>query len=72
MVVGPVGSGKTTLLQALLGELHSLGKQPVVAGRIAYTAQDSFITNQTLRTCLSAFLRVIPIPPCVSCMHESA
>ena len=37
MVVGPVGCGKSALLAALLGELHSSGAEPYLAGSAAYT-----------------------------------
>ena len=34
-----MGCGKTALLTAILGEMHSSGSAPSVAGSIAYTAQ---------------------------------
>ena len=34
-----MGCGKTALLTAILGEMHSSGPAPTVAGSIAYTAQ---------------------------------
>ncbi|WIA42403.1 hypothetical protein OEZ86_008404 [Tetradesmus obliquus] len=62
IVVGPVGSGKSSLLSAVLGEMAAVGQQqqeveegqqqqhPVtVAGSVAYTAQDPWIQNATLR-----------------------
>ena len=74
MVVGPVWAGKRLLLHALLGELHCTGSGAVVAGSVAYAAQDPFITNQTLRA------QALTLPSC-SCncaghlrkdMHEHA
>ncbi|XRA96345.1 ABC transporter isoform A [Pycnococcus provasolii] len=57
VVIGEVGSGKTTLLASLLGELHdchdelaaSLRGRLHLKGRIAYTAQDPWIQNATVR-----------------------
>ncbi|KAF8057290.1 Abcc2 [Scenedesmus sp. PABB004] len=57
LIVGPVGAGKSSLLAALLGEMCALpsaadggGASPVsVAGSVAYTAQDPWIQNATLR-----------------------
>ena len=48
VVVGAVGSGKSALLLAMLGEMHGSSAAPRVAGSVAYTAQDPWITNATL------------------------
>lgn len=49
MVVGEVGSGKSSLLAAILGEINRLRGEVQVMGSIAYTAQDPWIQNSTLR-----------------------
>jgi ATP-binding cassette subfamily C (CFTR/MRP) protein 1 len=50
MVVGAVGSGKSSLLAALLGEMRARrGAQVAVRGSTAYTQQDPWIQNATLR-----------------------
>ncbi|GIL72743.1 hypothetical protein Vretimale_4441 [Volvox reticuliferus] len=49
MVVGQVGSGKSSLLAALLGEMHRRSGSVRVVGSVAYTAQDPWIQNTTLR-----------------------
>jgi ATP-binding cassette, subfamily C (CFTR/MRP), member 1 len=57
MVVGSVGSGKSSLLAAVLGELRpsasSSSSSSVlssrIAGSVAYTQQDPWIVNATLR-----------------------
>eukprot|EP00198_Chlamydomonas_reinhardtii_P014120 XP_001703457.1 ABC transporter, multidrug resistance associated protein [Chlamydomonas reinhardtii] len=49
MVVGQVGSGKSSLLAALLGEMNRRGGSVRVMGSVAYTAQDPWIQNTTLR-----------------------
>ena len=58
VVIGEVGSGKTTLLSSLLGELYDCRDETSSAagrgrvhcpGRIAYTAQDPWIQNATIR-----------------------
>jgi len=49
MVVGEVGSGKSSLLAALLGEMVQVAGDVRVLGEIAYTSQDSWIQNVTLR-----------------------
>eukprot|EP00898_Chlorokybus_atmophyticus_P006293 jgi/Chlat1/6665/Chrsp49S06158 len=49
IVVGEVASGKSTLLAALLGEIKQLSGSLACAGSIAYTAQDTWIQNATLR-----------------------
>ncbi|PRW61038.1 multidrug resistance-associated 1 isoform X8 [Chlorella sorokiniana] len=49
IVVGSVGSGKSSLLAALLREMPALAGSVAVRGRVAYTAQDPWIQNATLR-----------------------
>ena len=51
MVIGEVGSGKSSLLQAILGEMRSGGNPAVVKvdGTIAYTQQDPWIQNMSVR-----------------------
>ncbi len=49
LVVGDVGCGKTSLLQAILGEMHVRTGAVEVHGSTAYTAQDPWIQNATLR-----------------------
>eukprot|EP00741_Cyanophora_paradoxa_P003785 tig00000718_g3679.t1 len=53
MVVGPVGSGKTSLLSAIIGEMrHCAGEVAMLSPaslRVAYVAQESWISNATLR-----------------------
>lgn len=49
MVVGEVGSGKSSLLAAILGEISCLSGEVDVDGSVAYTAQDPWIQNCTLR-----------------------
>ncbi|CAG9464562.1 unnamed protein product [Pedinophyceae sp. YPF-701] len=50
MVVGQVGSGKSSLLYALLGEMErAQGRAGVRGQSVAYTAQDPWIQNMSLR-----------------------
>jgi len=49
MVVGEVGCGKSTLLQSVLGETVKLAGEAEVRGSVAYTNQDPWIQNMTLR-----------------------
>jgi len=49
MIVGEVGSGKTSLLMGLLREMEQKGGEVEVYGSLAYTAQDPWIQNATLR-----------------------
>lgn len=49
LVVGDVGCGKTSLLQALMGEMQRSGGTAQLLGSAAYTAQDPWIQNATLR-----------------------
>jgi ABC-type multidrug transport system fused ATPase/permease subunit len=46
-VVGEVGAGKSSLLHAILSEM--IGPRPEVAGSIAYTAQNPWILNASVR-----------------------
>ena len=50
MVVGEVGSGKSSLLLAVLGEMRARGRHDIdVNGTMAYTQQDPWIQNMSLR-----------------------
>jgi ABC-type multidrug transport system fused ATPase/permease subunit len=49
MVVGSVGSGKTTLAMAFLGEVHQLGGEVKVFESFAYSSQEAWILNATIR-----------------------
>ncbi|KAG2442750.1 hypothetical protein HXX76_002831 [Chlamydomonas incerta] len=49
MIVGQVGSGKSSLLAAVLGEMNRRAGSVRVMGSVAYTAQDTWIQNTTLR-----------------------
>jgi ABC-type multidrug transport system fused ATPase/permease subunit len=49
IVVGPVGCGKSSLLAALLHEMPAITGSVSVRGRIAYTAQDPWIQNNTVQ-----------------------
>lgn len=50
MVVGQVGSGKSSLLSAIMGEMRRKRGEVAVVGSMAYTAQDPWIQNSTLRS----------------------
>ena len=49
VVIGDVAAGKSSLLAALLGEMHALRGSVCVHGSVAYTAQDPWIRNASLR-----------------------
>ena len=49
VVVGAVGAGKTSLLCALLGEMLARRGSVCVRGAVAYTQQDPWIQNATLK-----------------------
>lgn len=49
IAVGAVGSGKTSLLAALLGEMTARRGSVQVRGAVAYTQQEPWIQNATLR-----------------------
>ncbi|KAJ6238429.1 multidrug-resistance like protein [Anaeramoeba flamelloides] len=49
IIVGPVGSGKSSLLSAILGEIPKTKGKMQVKGTIAYSSQESWIRNSTLR-----------------------
>ncbi|DAZ92948.1 TPA: hypothetical protein N0F65_004040 [Lagenidium giganteum] len=49
VIVGSVGSGKSSLVNAILGEMHQTAGQRVVNGKFAYSSQQPWIQNQTLR-----------------------
>lgn len=48
VVVGPVGCGKSSLLSAILHEMAAKTGSVKVRGRVAYTAQDPWIQNNTV------------------------
>ncbi|KAI5957193.1 hypothetical protein KGF54_000121 [Candida jiufengensis] len=50
-VVGKVGSGKTSLLYALLGQMITVGKHPIINinGSVAYCAQSPWIMNASVK-----------------------
>jgi len=50
MVVGQVGSGKSSLLAAILGEMYRQQGVVKVSGSAAYTSQDPWIQNSTVRS----------------------
>lgn len=51
ILIGPVGSGKSTLLQALLGEITQVrGEVRHSTSRIAFCAQQPWLTNTTIRS----------------------
>ncbi len=48
--MGQVGCGKSSLLGAILHEMHAApGALVAAAGSVAYTAQDPWIQNSSLR-----------------------
>ncbi|WPT17490.1 Multidrug resistance-associated protein 1 [Picochlorum sp. SENEW3] len=49
IVVGEVGSGKTSLLAAILGEMLARSGKVTVRGSVAYTQQDPWIQNASLK-----------------------
>lgn len=49
LVVGDVGCGKTSLLQALMGEMLRSAGSARLLGSTAYTAQDPWIQNASVR-----------------------
>ncbi|CAG9462430.1 unnamed protein product [Pedinophyceae sp. YPF-701] len=49
VIVGQVGCGKSSLLSALLGEMEPIAGTAGARGALAYTAQDPWIQNATLR-----------------------
>ncbi|RLN91340.1 hypothetical protein BBJ28_00016342, partial [Nothophytophthora sp. Chile5] len=49
VVVGTVGSGKTSLVNAILGEMQQVRGSRVVRGDVAYSSQQAWIQNQTVR-----------------------
>ncbi|RQM23689.1 hypothetical protein B5M09_006081 [Aphanomyces astaci] len=49
VVHGAVGSGKSSLCSILLGEMDKYDGNVVVAGRVAYVGQQSWIQNATIR-----------------------
>ena len=49
MVVGSVGSGKSTLAMAFLGEVHQIGGTVRVFSEYAFSSQEAWILNATIR-----------------------
>ncbi|RWS23641.1 hypothetical protein B4U80_05350, partial [Leptotrombidium deliense] len=49
IIIGPVGSGKTTLLMAILNEVVQVSGNRVVSGRTAYTPQEAWCYNGTVK-----------------------
>jgi len=49
MVVGQVGSGKSSFLSAVLGELYCKNGGATVRGKAAFTSQEPWIQNASLR-----------------------
>lgn len=49
VVIGEVGSGKTSLLSAVLGEMMARTGKVEVRGTIAYTQQEPWILNASLK-----------------------
>ncbi|RLN57859.1 hypothetical protein BBJ28_00026803, partial [Nothophytophthora sp. Chile5] len=49
VVVGTVGSGKSSLVNAILGEMQQVRGSRVVRGDVAYSSQQAWIQNQTVR-----------------------
>ena len=48
-IIGHVGSGKSSLLSALLGEMYRDEGICTLYGRVAYTSQQPWIRNETVR-----------------------
>lgn len=48
-IVGKVGTGKSSLLSAMLGEIHKVGGEISINGKVAYVAQQPWIQNETVR-----------------------
>ncbi|PRP86289.1 ATP-dependent bile acid permease [Planoprotostelium fungivorum] len=48
-LVGPVGCGKSSLLSAVLGEIKRVSGSVKIWGRVAFTAQQPWIMNATVR-----------------------
>lgn len=48
-VLGPVGAGKTSLLSAILGEMYQLSGSKRLNGTLAFSSQQSWIVNNTVR-----------------------
>eukprot|EP00958_Prasinococcus_capsulatus_P017639 scaffold2004_cov420-Prasinococcus_capsulatus_cf.AAC.4 len=49
IIIGEVGSGKSSLLAALLGEMRKENGEVLMSGSVAYTSQDTWIANATVR-----------------------
>ncbi|XP_033097216.1 multidrug resistance-associated protein 5-like [Anneissia japonica] len=48
-VCGAVGSGKSSLISAILGQMHLLEGECLINGSFAYSAQEAWMFNATLR-----------------------
>jgi len=49
-VVGTFGSGKTSFVNSIIGEMNKKGNSEIaINGKIAYTTQNPWITNDTIR-----------------------
>eukprot|EP01080_Neovahlkampfia_damariscottae_P007696 gene7696-12162_t len=48
-VLGSVGAGKTSLLEGILGEMPLVSGSSEISGSIAYSPQQAWITNETLK-----------------------
>jgi ABC-type multidrug transport system fused ATPase/permease subunit len=49
VIVGKLGAGKSAMISALLGEMHVVEGTRTVRGRVAYTPQQAWIINATVR-----------------------
>lgn len=49
IIVGPVGSGKSSLVNAILGEMQQVSGTRNVHGSFAYSSQQAWIQNQSVR-----------------------
>jgi ATP-binding cassette subfamily C (CFTR/MRP) protein 1 len=49
VIVGKLGAGKSSMISALLGEMHVVEGTRTVRGRVAYTPQQAWIINATVR-----------------------
>lgn len=49
VAIGSVGSGKSSLLSAILHEMHAVSGKVTVCGTTAFTQQDPWIQNASLK-----------------------
>lgn len=62
MIVGSVGCGKSLLVKALLGEVESRGSLCWARDQtIAYCAQDPWLQNRTIRSCITSIYAFDPV-----------